>query len=313
MNYIVLDLEWNQGNQSPSHSGTKVPFEIIEIGAVKLNKDRVMTDEFSELIKPQIYKTMHYMTGKLIHLKMKELKNERPFPEVMKSFLEWCGPDPIFCTWGPLDLYELQRNMTYYGFKPISDGPFAFYDVQKLFALEHEPEKKRLALESAVDFLKIEKDIPFHRAFSDAYYTAKVFSYIKRDDTLRHFSYDTYTPPKDRAHEPLLFFGNYDKLISKTFPTREALMADRKVRDTSCYICKAKAKKQIKFFSPTGKYYLGLSKCETHGYIKTKIRIRKSEDEQFFTVKTRKIIPETEALELVARSQRTKKNKKVKE
>ncbi len=310
MNYIVLDLEWNQGNASPSVTGTPVPFEIIEIGAVKLNSNKVMVSEFSELIKPRIYKTMHYMTGKIIHLKMQELKNELPFPEVMKKFLDWCGEDPIFCTWGPLDLFELQRNMTFYGFEPLANGPLAFYDIQKLYALEHEEEHKRLSLEAAVDQLGIEKDIPFHRAFSDAYYTAKVFSYIKRDDTLRHYSYDVYTPPKNKEAEPHLFFGNYDKYISRTFVSKEAMLQDKCVKDMNCYICGGKTNKLVKFFSPTGKYYLGLSKCDTHGFVKIKVRIRKSEDERYFTVKTRKIIPENEAQDIINRAEKVKNAKK---
>lgn len=311
MNYIVLDLEWNQGSESPSVSGTPVPFEIIEIGAVKLNSERKMVSEFSELIKPQIYKTMHYMTGKIIHLNMKELRNERTFPEVMKDFLEWCGEDPVFCTWGPLDLYELQRNMVYYGFPALSDGPLAFYDIQKLYALSKNDEKKRLSLETAVDELGIEKDIPFHRAFSDAYYTAKVFAEIRRDDIMRHYSYDVFTPPKDKESEPLLFFGDYDKYISRTFSTKEALLMDKKVKDCSCYICGSKAKKQVKYFSPTGKFYLGVSKCETHGFIKVKIRIRKTEDERYFTVKTRKIVSQEEATGIMERYEKLKNSKKV--
>lgn len=306
MNFIVLDLEWNQGAQAPSVSGTPIPFEIIEIGAVKLNEDRIMTSEFSELIKPQIYKTMHFMTGKIVHLKMKELKNELPFPEVMRNFLDWCGPDPVFCTWGPLDLYELQRNMVYYGFDPLNDGPLAFYDIQKLFALEYDDNHRRLALETAVDMLSIEKDIPFHRAFSDAYYTAKVFARIKRDETLRHYSYDVFTPPRDKAHELSLFFGNYDKYISRTFATKEALLNDKTVRDSNCYICNCKTKKLVKYFSPTGKYFLGLARCDTHGFIKIKIRIRKSEDGNYFTVKTKKIIPKEEAEEIVKRALKVK-------
>ena len=310
MNYIVLDLEWNQGAESPVKTGEPVPFEIIEIGAVKLNKDKVMIDEFSELIKPQIYKKMHYMTGKIIHLKMQELKNEKPFNEVMAEFLDWCGEDPVFCTWGPSDLTELQRNMTFYGFKPLAEGPFAFYDIQKLYAYEYEPEHKRLALETAVDELNIDKDIPFHRAFSDAYYTAKVFSLIKRDDTLRHYSYDVYTPPKDKESEPHLFFGNYDKYISRTFASKEEMIEDKVVKCTDCYICNEKAQKIVKFFSPTGKYYLAVSKCPVHGYIKTKVRIRKSEDLRFFAVKTRKIISKEDAEDIKAREEKFKIYKK---
>ena len=49
MNYIVLDLEWNQ-----STNGQKevpgIPFEIIEIGAIKLDEEGSMVSEFSRLI-----------------------------------------------------------------------------------------------------------------------------------------------------------------------------------------------------------------------------------------------------------------------
>ena len=68
MNYIILDLEWNQGAAEKTEE--KLPFEIIEIGAIKLNDRREKTDEFNELIKPQVYHEMNYITRKLIHLQM---------------------------------------------------------------------------------------------------------------------------------------------------------------------------------------------------------------------------------------------------
>ena len=37
MNYIVFDLEWNQSAEGKECSVEHMPFEIIEIGAVKLN------------------------------------------------------------------------------------------------------------------------------------------------------------------------------------------------------------------------------------------------------------------------------------
>ena len=39
MEYIVLDLEWNQSNTGKEDAVEKLPFEIIEIGAIKLNKN----------------------------------------------------------------------------------------------------------------------------------------------------------------------------------------------------------------------------------------------------------------------------------
>lgn len=311
MNYIIFDLEWNQ---SSTVEGTNpaIPFEIIEIGAVKLNEKKVMIDEFSALIKPSVYQTMHYMTGKLVHIKMTELKNERPFNEVMTEFLEWCGEDYMFASWGSLDLTELQRNMVYFGFKPFMDGPLPFFDVQKLFAIEYDEGRERRALENAIDFLSIEKDIPFHRAFSDAYYTAKVFALINKEETLRHFSYDTFVAPKSKADEIHKFFGDYDKYITRTFSSREALISDKEIKSVNCYLCDKPSRKVTKLFSPTGKYYIGLSCCEEHGYIKTKIRVRKNEEGRFFAVKTRKHVSDEEAEALIERYKKIKENKPVK-
>lgn len=311
MNYIVLDLEWNQSSTTQGNN-PKVPFEIIEIGAVKLNENKVMIDEFSALIKPQIYETLHYMTGKLVRIKMAELKNEQPFAEVMNRFLEWCGEDYIFCTWGPLDLTELQRNMTYFGFKPFMDGPFQFLDIQKLFAIENNEPKERRALENAVDLFGITKDIPFHRAFSDAYYTAKVFEHIIKEETVEHVSYDIYMPPRDKQHEIHATFKDYEKYITRTFSSRETMMADREVKNMNCYICGKTSKKITKLFAPTGKYYIGLAHCEEHGFVKTKIRVHKTESERFFAVKTRKLISVEDADNIVARYEKLKNDKRIK-
>ena len=168
MEYIVLDLEWNQSNTGKEDAVEKLPFEIIEIGAIKLNKERVMVSEFNELIKPQVYHEMHKITSKLIHIQMQELERGRSFPEVGGDFVNWCGQEEhLFCTWGTLDLTELQRNMAYYEMPLLAPGPLPYLDVQKLFAIAYEERKIRRNLEYAIDFLHIEKDIPFHRAFSD--------------------------------------------------------------------------------------------------------------------------------------------------
>ena len=51
MNYIVLDLEWNQSPTGKEDEIKTIPFEIIEIGAVKLNEQQEILDQFSEMIK----------------------------------------------------------------------------------------------------------------------------------------------------------------------------------------------------------------------------------------------------------------------
>ena len=39
MNYIVFDLEWNQNPAGKKSRNDRLPFEIIEIGAVKVNEN----------------------------------------------------------------------------------------------------------------------------------------------------------------------------------------------------------------------------------------------------------------------------------
>ena len=43
MNYIVMDLEWNQSYNGHMGEHPRMPFEIIEIGASKSGKERSLT------------------------------------------------------------------------------------------------------------------------------------------------------------------------------------------------------------------------------------------------------------------------------
>lgn len=294
MNYIVMDLEWNQSSTGKENTVATLPFEIIEIGAVKLNSDRKMVSEFSRLIKPQVYKTMHQITGKLIHLQMQQLQSGDPFEVVYSDFKDWYGDNPFFCTWGPLDLVELQRNIRYFDFPNLANGPFAFLDVQKLYSIAFDDEKMRRSLEYAIDDLGIEKDIPFHRAFSDAYYTAKVLELIP-EDILSRCSYDVFHLPVDKNHEIHTVFDDYAKYISRAFPDRYHALDDKEVMSTNCYLCNKANRKKINWFTTNNKHYLSVSVCPTHGLMKAKVRLRKSESGELYVVKTIKFISEKEA------------------
>lgn len=305
MNYIVMDLEWNQSNTGLEEAVEKLPFEIIEIGAIKLNEIGDMVSEFSELIKPAVYHEMHQITSRLIHLQMQELERGKPFEEVAGRFFKWCGGESYrICTWGGTDLTELQRNIRYYNMEPLSNGPIAFCDVQKMFSLAFEDGKSRKALEYAVDFLKIEKDIPFHRAFSDAYYTAEIMKRIvaERPQVLKNVSYDVFHPPVDRKSEIKVQFDTYTKYISREFADKAEAFADKEVISSKCYLCHRNLKKKVRWFTSNGRHYYCLAYCEKHGHLKGKIRIRHSEGGMIYIVKTTRLITPEEAAVIKERS-----------
>ena len=69
MNYVVLDLEWNQAMSSKSEVFNHLPIhlrgEIIEIGAVKLNPDLSLGEEFTVDVRPVYFRRMHYKVKKI--------------------------------------------------------------------------------------------------------------------------------------------------------------------------------------------------------------------------------------------------------
>ena len=74
MNYIVFDLEWNQCPYGKNREVRELPFEIIEIGAVKLDADRNYVDSYERIVRPSVYKTLNYRTREIVHMDAGTLK-----------------------------------------------------------------------------------------------------------------------------------------------------------------------------------------------------------------------------------------------
>ena len=233
--YIVFDLEWNQSSAGKEASLDHLPFEIFEIGAVKLNENMEKLSEFHRLIRPCVYRQMHFAISEVTHVTMDELIHRgEPFKQVMESFLEWCGDDYIFCTWGSMDLTELQRNMVYHGMEIPFASPLLFYDVQKLYSRLYSDGKTRESLDEAVNFFGLEANVPFHRALEDAEYTGGVLQRLDMDRVGEYVSVDYYRIPQCREEEFTLVFPDYSKFVSRGFATKEDAMSDKQVTDMVC-------------------------------------------------------------------------------
>lgn len=302
MNYIVFDLEWNQGEAHEKLSGTPA-FEIIEIGAVKLNEAFEMVDEYQSLIKPQIYDTMHKVTEELVNLNMEDLASARPFREVAEEFLQWSGKNAIFCIWGVQDLTELQKNMDYYEMKPLSRGPVKYYDIQKLYSLAREDGRVRSSLSHVVEVEQMtEEKVPFHRAFGDAYYTARIFQKIRNEALLKRVSFDTYRVPSDRKEQIFWRFDNYTKFISQGYEERSGLLSNKNITCIRCVYCQNALRKKIPWFTANnGKHYYAVAECEAHGIMKGKIRVRKNRQDMYYAIKTIRHITKEEADGIVSK------------
>ena len=303
INYIVFDLEWNQCSTGKADAVEDFPFEIIEIGAVKLDAQFQMIGEFHRLIRPQVYQQMHYAISEVTHMDMEELRSHgEDFTTAAQAFLEWCGEHAVYCTWGSMDLTELQRNLKYYRMENPFPKPLFYYDVQKLYALFYRNGEKP-SLDTAVEELGIGEERPFHRALDDAYYTGRVLAQMNADQIEPYLSIDYYRLPENRREEIYHIFPNYSKYVSQVFPSKEEALKERVVAEMRCYQCGRVLRKKIRWFTPNQKIYYALAICPEHGYLKGKIRMKKVDDDQVFVVKTLKLTDEEGAQGILDRKE----------
>lgn len=312
MNYIVFDLEWNQSSK-PGAENDLLPFEIIEIGAVKLNSKLKIIDEYSSIIRPQIYPKLQKHIRDMLNYDESLLRTGRYFDTVCKEFLDWCGEDYTFSSWGPLDLYYLQQNMDFYMIEPFT-SPLRFYNLQEIFAEQH-PELGACRLEKAVEMLSIPVDKPFHSAINDARYTGLVMARMKIKNLDDQYSVDYYNNPKTIDEEIISHHKNYCEHISREFDSKNEAMEDKSLLTLHCTKCNRKISKKIKWFSNNSSSYLCVGKCWYHGYILGKIKFKHTYDDKVFMIKKTQLISRLEVENIkerqrVIREKRKEKNKR---
>ncbi len=286
MNYVVFDLEWNQCPYGKARENRKIPFEIIEIGAVMLDADMSRLSTFHRVIRPKVYRQLHYRTKEIVNLTMEDLKNGMPFPMAVRDFLEWAGRDSVFCTWGCVDLNELQRNMNFYGLLHLLPGPFHYYDVQKLFSIAFEDGRTCRSLNYAADLLELQEDEEFHSAMADAEYTSEVFRRIPRGLLPENDSLNVFQNPKSKTEEIHTVYNRYSLYVSREFRSKEEAMNDQEVRTVYCSKCGKKAHRKIRWFAAGSQKYVCLAVCPVHGFLQGVIRMRKSETGATYVKKT---------------------------
>lgn len=313
MDYVILDLEWNQCPQGKNRENPRLPFEIIEIGAIKLNEAMEEIGRFDEVIRPLVYRTLHYRTREVVSLSRADFSHARTFSPVVRDFIAWCGEDYKFVTWGEMDLSELQRNMDYYRIPIPFPKPLFYYNLQKLYSLLYGDGKSRLALEDAVDALGIEKPIPFHRAIDDTYYTAEIMRRMDLSTVIEYESIDYHRLPETRQEEIYRDFPTYSKYVSRPFASKEEAMQDKAVISMKCSVCGLPMLRRIRWFAAGGSTYLALCQCARHGYIKGKIRLKRTADGQTFVVKTIKPADEESVKRMREKQERLRERRRERE
>lgn len=270
MHYIVLDLEWNQplSYQTAVYRrvGDRLIFEMIQIGAVKLSPDLEIEDEISIPIAPTHYLTIHPRIRRMTGLGPEELADAPAFREALERFSAWCGEDYILMTWGCDDVSVLQQNIDFFECGDIPLSPL--YDIQHLFADVHQL-KDRPSLKSAMEMTGIqeEKNVSFHNARNDAWYTAMVFRTLP--DPAAALRY--VQKPKNLIHHSR---AAREKNAGQVFDSvREALQSDAAQKPV-CPRCGRNLTLDGEYVRQSADRYIVVAKCGKHGRSIIRLRFR---------------------------------------
>ncbi|QHQ60361.1 DNA polymerase III [Anaerocolumna sedimenticola] len=192
MHYIIFDLEFNQDIPSirepfnsdwlpkmPDTDNREIPefpYEIIQIGALKLDEEYRTIGTFNSFIKPFLYSAVNPVITELTGITTEKLKQGEPFPKAYKSFLKFMNDSQsILCVWGMSDLKVLYKNAEYHKLD-VKSIPRMYINIQPFVPQYlNLADKKLLRLKTAAELLNIPLTHEFHNALYDSYYTAEIF------------------------------------------------------------------------------------------------------------------------------------------
>lgn len=277
MNYIVLDMEWNQpySKSKKQSRGVELVGEIIQLGAVKLDSHFNKCDSFERNIAPSFYKKVNRHVSDITGITTENLSGCDPFPKVLCDFLEFCGNDYKFMTWGSDDMPMLKNNMKAHGLEclRLSDN----INLQLIFNAQISHEGRQWSLSDAMEKLDIEQTLQSHDALSDALNTAKIAEKLN----------------VGRYTKSAFIENGVDTLVKEGYKTLRQLFSDKKLYALKCPICYKKLKKSDWVSGRYKKYTV--SCCPTHGAFKVMLTAYRGDNG--YTVSRKTVYASSEAVD----------------
>ena len=278
MNYIVLDMEWNQPWPGSPSARKVLPVairgEIIQIGAVKVTEEQEVTDEFQIMIKPKYYRHLNRRVSKLTGIKESRLREEGvPYPEAMQRFRQWCGEDIVFLTWGFDDITILRENLRLYGMS--EDWTEKWYNAQMIFNAQTDGSSAQKALKTAMEIFGIEATRPAHDALGDAYHTALICARLDLKKGMEEYSQALKS--HDNGFHGAELPGCIARKVFYDYADKQAALNAMTEKENLCPVC-GKQMQGTRWFSQPGHRYMDLASCPDHGKFLIRIRLSEQQD-----------------------------------
>ena len=268
--FIVLDLEWNQSSYAPNH---RMPHEIIEIGACRVDAKGRVQDSFSRLIRPRVYKRLDKHIRQVTGITEEELRQGDSFEDVFADFCAFCGEGARLITWGRDDYPVLRRNAAFFHqllpFAPPLDAQLVF--AHACLKEEHQ----QMNLHSALERMNISPDVPAHRAVYDAQCTAALLPAIDKAVS------EMQPQALARLRSALDKERRVADSVLRSQPTRHAYqtnaLADEALMRIACPACGGGTDFDTPWFDSGREKYLALSACPRHGMAMAQMHFKRAQ------------------------------------
>ncbi len=211
--YVIIDLEMCRLPRGWRSAEYTHGYEIIQLGAVLLDEEFQIVDQFDSYVKPT-YGTIDSFIRRLTGITGNDVKEAPELAVVMEQFIKWLPEDAVPVSWSDTDKIQLQYEITA---KHISmDGLEEFFDswvdCQKIFDEKIDAASSRPC---SLSYALLIADIPYqegaHNGLVDAWNTALLYAKMQKEPELLLNSY--YLEARKENHTGLT--SSLGDLLSK--------------------------------------------------------------------------------------------------
>ena len=113
MRRIFIDLEMNPVSGEYADFRKQCRSEVIEIGAVIMDEQMHITDQFREYVKPEYNSVVLKKITRLTGISTETVSEAKSFQPVFLRFLAWCGAEDYeICSWSDNDIWQLMKELS---------------------------------------------------------------------------------------------------------------------------------------------------------------------------------------------------------
>lgn len=277
MQYIILDMEWNQPWPG-SHSAKKTlpsPMrgEIVQIGAVRMNEQQQVLDEFQLLIRPQYFKKMNRKVASLTGIRDSVLREKGvSFPEAAARFRDWCGESCVFLTWGFDDIPVLRENLAVFSLP--DEWTARWYNAQLIFNAQTDGGSSQRALTTAMQMMGIEPSRAAHDALGDAYHTALVCRGLRLAEGIA--AYDAAVQTHENGLHGAQLPGCVSRAVFHGYTDKSAALNAMSTEENRCPVCGGPMRAG-KWYTQQSRRYLAKAYCDKDGEFFLRVRLTPEE------------------------------------